>query len=142
MNTDPLPPPTRHRQEIDGLRAVAVLLVAVYHVWFGRFCGGVDVFLLLTGFLVTGSLVRAAERGGPRHGAFLGRLAVRLVPTAALVITVSLLGARLLLPEARWRDTVAESLAAASHRHITATYMRTLAPNSNAAFCSAQADLG
>ncbi|PWV44307.1 acyltransferase family protein [Nocardiopsis sp. L17-MgMaSL7] len=115
MNTNPLPPPSSHRQEIDGLRAVAVLLVAVYHVWFGRVSGGVDVFLLLTGFLVTGSLVRAAERGGFHYGAFLGRLAVRLVPTAALVIAVSLLGARLLLPEARWRDTVAESLAAAFH---------------------------
>nr|WP_026119058.1 acyltransferase family protein [Nocardiopsis ganjiahuensis] len=108
-----LPPKTGHRQEIDGLRAVAVLLVAVYHVWFGRVSGGVDVFLLLTGFLVTGSLVRAAERGRLDYGAFLGRLAARLVPTAALVIVVSLVGARLLLPEARWRDTISEALAAA-----------------------------
>lgn len=102
-----------HRQEIDGLRAVAVLLVAVYHVWFGRVSGGVDVFLLLTGFLVTGSLVRAAGRGRFGYGAFLGRLAVRLVPAAVLVILVSLAGALLLLPEARWRDTIAEALASA-----------------------------
>ncbi|MFE1167513.1 acyltransferase family protein [Nocardiopsis sp. NPDC058789] len=115
MNTPRLPPQPGHRPEIDGLRAVAVLLVASYHVWFGRVSGGVDVFLLLTGFLVTGSLVRAAERGGFRYGAFLGRLAVRLVPTAALVIAVSLLGARLLLPEVRWRGTVAEAVAAAFH---------------------------
>ena len=65
-----------HRHEIDGLRAVAVLLVAVYHVWFGRVSGGVDVFLLLTGFLITGSLVRASERGGIRYGAFLSRAVV------------------------------------------------------------------
>nr|WP_312894074.1 acyltransferase family protein [Nocardiopsis metallicus] len=98
---------------MDGLRAVAVLLVAAYHVWFGRVSGGVDVFLLLTGFLVTGSLVRSAGRGTFRYGAFLGRLAVRLVPAAVLVIVLSLAGARLLLPEARWRDTIAEAVAAA-----------------------------
>ena len=36
-------PPRRFRLEIEGLRAVAALLVAVYHVWFGRVSGGVDV---------------------------------------------------------------------------------------------------
>src|SRR5690625_1559933 len=52
------------RPEIQGLRAVAILLVVVYHVWLGRVSGGVDVFLLLTGFLITGSLLRAVERRG------------------------------------------------------------------------------
>src|SRR5690606_39805395 len=63
---DTAPPPAvrraNHRPEIQGLRAVAVLLVVAYHVWFGRVSGGVDVFLMLTGFLITGSLVRAVER--------------------------------------------------------------------------------
>ncbi|MEU3141084.1 acyltransferase family protein [Nocardiopsis alba] len=109
-------PPTRidHRPEIDGLRAVAVLLVAVYHVWFGRVSGGVDVFLLLTGFLITGSLIRAVERDGRiRLGAFLSRLAGRLAPTAVLVIAVTLVGARLFLPEPRWRETLTEAVASA-----------------------------
>ena len=118
-----------HRPEIDGLRAVAVLLVAGYHVWFGRVSGGVDVFLLLTGFLITGSLVRVAERDRIRPGAFLSRLATRLVPTAALVIGATLLGARLLFPETRWRDTVAEAVAAALYHlnwrlaHDTVDYL-------------------
>ena len=102
-----------HRPEIDGLRAVAVLLVAVYHIWFGRVSGGVDVFLLLTGFLITGSLVRASERGGIRYGAFLSRLAVRLVPTAVLVIAAALIGARLLLPETLWQENAGQALASA-----------------------------
>ncbi|WP_017612985.1 acyltransferase family protein [Nocardiopsis salina] len=113
-------PPPRvgggHRPEIDGLRAVAVLLVAGYHIWFGRVSGGVDVFLLLTGFLITGSLVRACERGGGpgiRYGAFLSRLAVRLVPTAVLVIAVTLVGARLLLPETAWQDASGQAVASA-----------------------------
>ena len=108
------PVPTEgHRPEIDGLRAIAVLLVAAYHIWFGRVSGGVDVFLLLTGFLITGSLVRAAGRGRIRYGAFLARLATRLVPTAVLVIGATLVATRFLLPETRWRDTVAEGVASA-----------------------------
>ncbi|SIO85735.1 acyltransferase 3 [Nocardiopsis sp. JB363] len=108
------PVPTEgHRPEIDGLRAIAVLLVAAYHIWFGRVSGGVDVFLLITGFLITGSLVRAAGRDRIRYGAFLARLATRLVPTAVLVIAVTLVATRFLLPETRWRDTVAEGVASA-----------------------------
>ena len=52
----------KRRDDIEGLRAVAALLIAVYHIWFGTISGGVNVFLLLTGFLITGSLVRAMER--------------------------------------------------------------------------------
>ncbi|WP_067974256.1 acyltransferase family protein [Nocardiopsis trehalosi] len=107
-------PPARHRPEIQGLRAVAVLLVAAYHVWFGRVSGGVDVFLLLTGFLITGSLVRSVERGGGvRAGAFLARLLRRLSPAAGLVLAGVLAGTWLWVPRPRWRDTVAEVAASA-----------------------------
>ncbi|GAB3486500.1 acyltransferase family protein [Nocardiopsis coralliicola] len=117
--TDPPAPPAAQRPagarrpEIDGLRAVAVLLVAAYHVWLGRVSGGVDVFLMLTGFLITGSLVRAVERGdGIRFGRFLARLAVRLVPTAALVTAATLAATRLLLPADQWRAAIEQGTAA------------------------------
>ena len=51
------------RPEIQGLRAFAVVLVAVYHVWFGRVSGGVDVFLLISAFLMTTSFVGRIQRG-------------------------------------------------------------------------------
>ncbi|RKS07809.1 peptidoglycan/LPS O-acetylase OafA/YrhL [Nocardiopsis sp. Huas11] len=101
-----------HRPEIDGLRAVAVLLVAAYHVWLGRVSGGVDVFLMLTGFLITASLVRAATGEGIRYGAFLARLAARLVPTAAAVALATLAATWLLLPETRWREAPGDAVAA------------------------------
>ncbi|MFD3684362.1 acyltransferase family protein [Nocardiopsis sp. NPDC058631] len=102
------------RPEIEGLRAVAVLLVAVYHVWFGRVSGGVDVFLLLTGFLITGSLVRALERDG-RIGlaAFWTKLARRLTPAAAVVLAATLAATYLWLPRSRWTDVIAQVRAAA-----------------------------
>jgi len=102
------------RPEIEGLRAVAVLLVAVYHVWFGRVSGGVDVFLFLTGFLITGSLARALERDG-RIGtaAFWTRLARRLTPAAAVVLAATLAATYLWLPRSRWTDVIAQVRAAA-----------------------------
>ncbi|ANY05882.1 acyltransferase family protein [Pseudonocardia sp. HH130630-07] len=53
----------RFRPELQGLRALAVVLVVVYHVWVGRVSGGVDVFFLITGFLIIGGLYRAGLRG-------------------------------------------------------------------------------
>ena len=41
------------RQDIQGLRFVAVLLVVVYHVWLDRVSGGVDIFLALSAFFLT-----------------------------------------------------------------------------------------
>jgi peptidoglycan/LPS O-acetylase OafA/YrhL len=103
---------TGFRPELQGLRAFAVLLVAVYHIWFGRVSGGVDVFLFLTGFLITGSLLRAVERDGRiRPVTFLARLARRLFPTAAVVLLAVLLMGWLLLPETRRYDVVSQTVA-------------------------------
>ena len=105
---------TGFRPELEGLRGVAVLLVAVYHVWLGRVSGGVDVFLMLTGFLLTGSLLRTAQRDGRVHfGVFWSRLARRLFPTSALVLLGVLAATYLWLPRNRWPDTLREAIAAA-----------------------------
>ena len=53
------------RPEVQGLRAIAVLLVVVYHVFMGRVSGGVDVFLLISAFFMTLSFVRRIEGGRP-----------------------------------------------------------------------------
>src|SRR5246127_1895590 len=49
-----------YRHDLDGLRGIAIALVAMFHVWFGRVSGGVDVFLALSGFLFGGRLLRTA----------------------------------------------------------------------------------
>lgn len=102
------------RPEIEGLRAVAVLLVAIYHIWFGRVSGGVDVFLLVTGFLITGSLLRMVEaHGRVRFAAFWSRLFRRLFPPVAIVLIGVLLATFLWLPEPRWRGTISEVVSSA-----------------------------
>lgn len=103
---------THVRGEIHGLRAIAVLMVVVYHVWLGRVSGGVDVFLFLTGFLITGTLLRAAaSKGRPFGGAFFSRLASRLLPPVVVVIVGTLVATYLFMPRHRWTGTFQESLA-------------------------------
>ena len=53
------------RPEIQGLRSLAVLMVMSYHIWLGRVSGGVDVFLLISAFLMTLQFVGRYEQGRP-----------------------------------------------------------------------------
>src|SRR5258705_2717294 len=53
-----------YRYDLDGIRGIAIALVAVFHVWFGRVSGGVDVFLALSGFFFGGRLLRTALTPG------------------------------------------------------------------------------
>lgn len=103
----------RYRPELQGLRALAAALVVIYHVWFGRVSGGVDVFFLISGFLITSQLFRAGERGGIRYRALWGRMIKRLFPAALTVLVVTIGAGVLLLPESRWFQTVYEVVASA-----------------------------
>lgn len=110
-------PPTqthRFRPEIEGLRAVAAILVAVYHVFLGRVSGGVDVFFVVAGFLITTSLLGQVERvGRPQVGRFLGRLASRLLPVAVVVLVAISAATLLWMPITRLAATFDEVVASA-----------------------------
>ncbi len=87
---------------IQGLRAIAVLLVVVFHFWPGRLTGGyigVDVFFVISGFLITGQLVREL-RATNRIGlaGFWAKRIRRLMPAALLVLLVSALATAFIMP--------------------------------------------
>lgn len=81
-----------YRPEIQGLRAVAILLVVLAHAEIPVFSGGfvgVDVFFVLSGYLITGLLVREyASCGTIRFADFFARRLKRLLP--ALLVMLSL----------------------------------------------------
>lgn len=98
------------RADIDGLRALAIVLVVTYHVWWGRVSGGVDVFLMISSFLLTASFVRRIGRSptgvpSPALGAFWLRRFQRLLPSAALTILAVLAAALVLFPATEWTRT-------------------------------------
>jgi Predicted acyltransferases len=100
------------RPELQGLRALAVALVVIYHVWFDRVSGGVDVFFVISGFLLTTQLVRAAGRGPMELPRRWSRMLVRLFPSMVLVLMGTAVAAAVVLPEGRWPQTLREVLAA------------------------------
>ncbi|RZT84176.1 peptidoglycan/LPS O-acetylase OafA/YrhL [Pseudonocardia sediminis] len=108
---------TRYRPELQGLRALAVALVVVYHVWFNRVSGGVDVFFLISGFLVTGGLYRSACRGPLDLRATWSRQLSRLLPAAGVVLLASVAAGALLLPESRWLPAVREIVTSTLFLH-------------------------
>ncbi|MER6670931.1 acyltransferase family protein [Amycolatopsis japonica] len=103
----------RFRPEIQGLRALACVLVVVYHVWLGRISGGVDAFFLISGFLVTGQLYRAASRGKIEYRPMWGRMIKRLFPAALTVLLLVVAVSMVLLPQNRWFQTIKEVVASA-----------------------------
>lgn len=91
------------RPELQGLRALAVLLVMVYHVWVGRVSGGVDVFLMLSAFFLTGSFIRKVETGRKLAlSSYWLNVFRRLLPAAVVVLLATLIASAALLPKARW----------------------------------------
>ncbi|MGO4186787.1 acyltransferase family protein [Pseudarthrobacter sp. TAF60_1] len=105
------------RPEVQGLRALAVLMVVTYHVWLGRVSGGVDIFLLISAFLLTLSFVRKVESGTSlnlvRHWLHLFK---RLLPAAVVVILGVLAGTWLILPQSRWPMVLEQAWASLLYR--------------------------
>src|SRR5262245_26376024 len=89
------------RPDIQGLRALAVLFVVLYHARLPFFSGGyvgVDVFFVISGYLITGLLVREVEeKGGIDFCAFYARRMRRLLPAAAVVLVATVVAVRLWL---------------------------------------------
>jgi peptidoglycan/LPS O-acetylase OafA/YrhL len=92
----------RFRPDIQGLRAIAILLVVLYHADVPRVDGGyigVDVFFVISGYLITGQLVRElATTGRISLSEFYLRRVRRLLPSAVVVILSTLLVARAFAP--------------------------------------------
>ncbi|BFU42863.1 acyltransferase family protein [Krasilnikovia sp. MM14-A1004] len=106
--------PSRHRRDIQGLRAVAVLLVVAYHCGLPLVGGGyvgVDVFFVISGFLITGLLLREArDTGRISVPGFYARRALRLLPAATVVVVATVAMSVWWLPPLRLPDILADAL--------------------------------
>ena len=105
MGLSAAPPPDGHvlkyRPDIDGLRAVAVLAVIVFHLGMpvrGGFVG-VDVFFTISGFLIGSIIIRQVQAGTFTYAAFYRRRVRRILPALLIMLTVTSFAAyRYLLP--------------------------------------------
>ncbi|MEO9137866.1 MAG: acyltransferase family protein [Jatrophihabitans sp.] len=105
------------RPDIQGLRAIAVSVVVIFHLYPSALPGGfvgVDVFFVISGFLITSHLARTFGRTG-RIGLvdFYGRRLRRLMPAAVLVLTVSWAASFIALPTTQMAETAKQIRASA-----------------------------
>ena len=105
------------RPDIEGLRAAAVLAVVLFHADVPGLGGGfvgVDVFFVISGFLITGLLSReVSTTGSVRLRRFYGARARRLLPAAATVGVITMIGAAVLLPPLQARTVLGDGIASA-----------------------------
>jgi peptidoglycan/LPS O-acetylase OafA/YrhL len=107
------------RPDVQALRALAVGLVVLNHLWPTRLTGGyvgVDVFFVISGFLISSHLTREiTSTGRIRLARFYARRARRLLPAAFVVLVFVLVAAYFLIPYPRWESNAQEVVASATY---------------------------
>ncbi|MGP9706978.1 acyltransferase family protein [Brachybacterium sp. AOP42-C2-15] len=105
------------RPDIQGLRAIAVMLVLLYHAGVSVLSGGfvgVDVFFVISGFLITTHLLEALAREGRiSFGAFYAKRARRILPAALLVALLTMLAAWIWMSPLLMQDVLRGAAATA-----------------------------
>ncbi|WP_411732367.1 acyltransferase family protein [Paeniglutamicibacter sp.] len=107
---------TQFRLDIQGLRAIAVGLVVIYHLLPQSITGGfvgVDVFFVISGYLITSHLIKHPPRRPKEFGTFWLRRIKRLIPASMLVLFTTVIAVRVLTPESFWRDNTFQAIASA-----------------------------
>lgn len=128
----PLPAVSEYRHDLDGLRGIAIALVVVFHIWMGRVSGGVDVFLVLSGFFFTGMVLRRTDIGGVDGWQVVRRTARRLLPALVVVLATVAVATVILRPYTQWADIADQTLAAAFYYqnwHLAYAELDYLAPD-------------
>ena len=106
----------QYRADIDGLRAVAVVSVLLFHAGFAHFQGGyvgVDVFFVISGFLITRIIARELASDSFSLAHFYERRARRILPALLVVLALTIAGAAILFSARQFRS-VGESVVATS----------------------------
>jgi peptidoglycan/LPS O-acetylase OafA/YrhL len=103
-----------YRPDIDGLRAIAVLSVIGFHAFPRSIPGGfvgVDVFFVISGFLISGLILKALRDGRFSYWDFYSRRIRRIFPALVTVVTATLIGGAVLLFPDEYREVAGQALA-------------------------------
>lgn len=105
-----------YRNDIQGVRAIGAILIMIYHIWFSKVSGGVDVFFVVSGYFMAGMLARSYVRNGKvKPFEFWGRIIRRIAPLAYTVIAATFVAGFFLMPPSLWPSSITEVLTSALH---------------------------
>jgi peptidoglycan/LPS O-acetylase OafA/YrhL len=105
-----------YRYDIQGVRAIGAILIMFYHIWFNKVSGGVDVFFVVSGYFMSGMLVKSYLKNGKiKPFEFWGRIIRRVSPLAYTVIAATLILGYFFMPPYLWRGSINEVLTSALH---------------------------
>ena len=106
----------RYRPDIDGLRALAVIPVVLFHMGLGCPGGyiGVDIFFVISGFLITSIIIKDISLGSFSMANFWERRIRRILPALAVVVLTTIIGAAIVLYPSQFRDFGKETVAQAT----------------------------
>lgn len=97
--------------EVQGLRTIAALLVAIYHIWFFRVSGGVDVFFVVAAFFITRSLTKTDRPSFAAVGAFYLSTMRRIIPGLVIVVTATIGLVLAFGASSSWNSEIAHAVA-------------------------------
>lgn len=97
--------------EIQGLRTVAALLVAIYHIWFHRVSGGVDAFFVIAAYFAMTSFAKFDRVGFGAVATYWANTARRIFPMTSVVILATIIGILVFAPLSGWRDHIQHATA-------------------------------
>lgn len=112
----PTPAKRPFRKDIQGLRAILMIQVLLYHAWTIGSPIGVDSFIMISAYLLTSSFVRRTEAGA--MPGLVDRWATtfkRLLPALATSVVAIMVGVLLFLPSGRWREASVQAFASMTY---------------------------
>lgn len=106
----------KYRYDIQGIRAVGAMLVLIFHIWFQKVSGGVDVFFVVSGYLMTGILLRQyAKDNELKVLQFWASIVKRVTPSAYVVLISTLILSYFFISPVYWIATIHEFIFSAGH---------------------------
>lgn len=100
--------------EVQGLRGVAALLVAIYHIWFNRVSGGVDAFFVISGYFIATTFIKNDRLQLSDIFSYYLKSIRRIYPTYAVVIVATSIASIFVVPQFFWRNFIKHGFASSA----------------------------